>query len=260
MINNKTFLAVIPARYSSTRLPGKVLLDIHGKSLIQRVYERVKCCKAVQEVVIALDDERVARHVESFGAKWTMTSSDHPSGTDRCAEVSARYPEFSHIINVQGDEPFIDPSNIQQLTELLGQTGHTIVSLMCRLQHTEDFFNPNVVKVVVNQNHSALYFSRSPIPHQRSRSTDEYQLNDSSFRHLGLYGFERKTLEKITQLSVGKLEQLEMLEQLRWLENAYSIHMGITDSVSFGVDVEADLYKAIEQAKKMESDRNSSLQ
>ena len=242
-------LGVIPARYASNRLPRKVLRDLRGKSLIQRVYERVRQCTELHKIIIAVDHQEVADCVASFGAEWIMTSINHPSGTDRCAEILKHYAEYTHLINVQGDEPFIDPKCIEDLIQLLDDPKVKIASLMSPIQQISDLVNPNIVKVVINKHSEAMYFSRSPIPHQRGMEISNDLINEQSFRHIGIYGFEARTLFDITALPVGNLEKIEMLEQLRWLENGYRIHMGITHSLSIGIDTEEDLLIAIEKFK-----------
>ncbi|MEP7197751.1 MAG: 3-deoxy-manno-octulosonate cytidylyltransferase [Saprospiraceae bacterium] len=240
-------LAIIPARLNSTRLPKKVLRQINGKSLIRRVYEQVQLCENLHEIIVAVDSMEVADHLNSFGARWLMTSDNHISGTDRCSEVLRQKQEFTHVINIQGDEPFIDPLAINQLIDLLKNEENKIVSLMSPIVDNHDFINPNVVKVVVNNKFNALYFSRATIPFQRSISEIQ-EINTSSYRHIGIYGFEANTLLQITQLPSGNLEKIEQLEQLRWLENSYSIKMGISHFKSLGIDTEDDLNKAIELA------------
>lgn len=239
-------LAVIPARLKSTRLPDKVLREICGKSLIQRVYEQVMQAKLVTKVLIAVDDTQVAEHINSFKGEWMMTDSKLPSGTDRCAYVSSMNPEFTHVINIQGDEPFINPKVIDQLIELITGSDVDIASVMNRVDDPSDYSNPNIVKLVVNKYSEALYFSRSPIPFQRDQQSLEWSLNESSYRHIGIYAYRSRVLQLISNLPVGNLERIEMLEQLRWLEAGFKIKMSLTDYKGFGIDTEEDLRKAIQ--------------
>lgn len=238
-------LAVIPARYASSRLPAKVLKDLGGKSIIQRVYEQVKKASLVDETVIAVDNKLVLDHVIAFGGRAVLTDPNLISGTDRCAEVVSQIQGIEYVVNVQGDEPFIEPQVIDSVVNLLKNSELTICSMMNRIENPEDFHNPNVVKLVIDHNNNALYFSRSAIPHQRGTNQSQYQLNHSSFRHMGIYGFRKQALIEISKLPTGSLEKLEMLEQLRWLENGYKIKMGLTTYKSMGIDTEEDLNHAL---------------
>ncbi len=240
---------VIPARYSSSRLPGKVLLDIGGKSLVQRVYEQAIKVRGFEKVIIAVDDTRVADHVKNFGADWVMTHVDHNSGTDRCAEAVKSFKDCTHVINIQGDEPFIHTDVMEGIIELFKSKESNIVSMMTPILNKVDFHNPNVVKVVVDQNSDGLYFSRAAIPYQRENNIHAFTMNNFSFKHIGIYGFEVNTLNAITALPIGNLEQIEKLEQLRWLENGYKIRMGVTTHQGFGVDTEEDLQRARDLVK-----------
>ncbi len=242
-------LAVIPARLKSTRLPDKVLRDIAGKSLVQRVYEQVIQAKLVDKVIIAVDDSKVADHVTSFNGKWIMTDPGLPSGTDRCSYVASVDSEFTHVINIQGDEPFINPIVIDQLIELITTADVDVASMMNRVIDPFDYSNPNIVKLVVNKNLEALYFSRASIPFQRDLQSSDWKVIDSSYRHLGIYAFRSNVLQVISKLPVGNLERIEMLEQLRWLEAGYKIKMALTDYKSFGIDTEEDLQRAIQFAQ-----------
>ncbi|NOT38819.1 MAG: 3-deoxy-manno-octulosonate cytidylyltransferase [Saprospiraceae bacterium] len=239
-----SILAVIPARWASTRLPQKVLRMIGDKTMIQRVYEKVRACSGIDDVVIAVDNALVAECVESFGAKFMFTSIDHQSGTDRCAEVIRSQKDCSYVINVQGDEPFINPKTIEILIDLLKSRKARIVSLMNPIQNADEIHNPNIVKVVVNNSNEALYFSRAAIPYQRGVELKEFSINSSTYKHQGIYGFEVDALLEVSKLAPGKLELLEKLEQLRWLENGYKIQMGISEFPTMGIDTEEDLEKA----------------
>jgi len=242
-------LAVIPARYESTRLPGKMLLDIQGKSLINRVFEAVSSCRVLDRVVVAVDHEKVRQHVESFGGEALVTGVDLSSGTDRCAQVLDMLPDYTHVINVQGDEPFIREREIDLLVEILNRFDSDIASLMCPIAADENVFNPNLVKVVTTIEGEALYFSRSAIPYVRGEEPSLWASRSCYMKHLGLYGFKAEILRSITRLPVSRYESLEKLEQLRWLENGYKIRMGETDYKGIGIDTEEDLQMAREILK-----------
>lgn len=236
--------AIIPARYASTRLPGKPLVDIAGKSMIQRVYERVQQCAALQEVWVATDDARIEAHVEQFGGKVMQTSSEHKSGTDRCAELAAGLSgDIGWIVNVQGDEPLIDPRQIQLLLHVLKRPETRIATLVKAINDPSTLFDPNSPKVVLNQAQQALYFSRHPIPCFRDLKPADWLANHTYFQHIGIYGFERQTLADLTALPPSALELAEGLEQLRWLEQGYAISAGITELESIAVDTPEDLQK-----------------
>lgn len=248
-------IAVIPARYASTRFPGKPLALLGGKPVLQHVYERALKATQIDEVCIATDDERILEAARGFGAKAVMTSAEHRSGTDRCAEVASAYPSDSIIINIQGDEPFIDPEQIDQVAApLLRKAPADISTLAVRLKDAEALHNPNVVKVVKSAAGQALYFSRSPIPHLRGVPPEQWIENGVFFRHLGIYGFRRSVLLDVAQLPPGSYEQMESLEQLRWLEAGYRIQIGETRHQTVGIDTPEDLDTA--QRALMESDND----
>ena len=235
-------LAVIPARYASTRFPGKPLVDIGGKTMIRRVYEQVSLSKAVDRVIVATDDRRIFDHVKSFGGEVMLTGAEHPSGTDRCAEVAANFPEATHVLNVQGDEPFIQPEQIDLLAgTLIQQNACTIATLAKKIENTNDLLNPNIVKVVFSDEAGALYFSRNPIPFVRGASKEEWLERQTFYKHIGLYGFEAATLQQIAALSPTLLERAESLEQLRWLEHGLRIAIGVTTLETRGIDTPEDL-------------------
>ena len=258
-------LGIIPARYSSTRFPGKPLIDINGKSMIQRVYEQAKKAERLAYVIVATDDERIFDHVKSFGGEVMMTSPEHQSGTDRCAEVGSminldlvtqniertqhlafspnRQRPFDAVVNIQGDEPFIDPKQIDKVIEILRGGIFTIATLSKVLDNQEDILNPNIVKVVFAADGRALYFSRSPIPNLRNTPQHEWSKKGEIFKHIGLYAYKMQTLQEIARLAPSRLEQLESLEQLRWLENGYTIGVGQTDLETIGIDTPEDLLK-----------------
>jgi len=229
-------LGIIPARYASSRFPGKPLADIGGKPMIQRVYEQA--LKAdLDQVIVATDDERIKKTVETFNGNVAMTNPDISSGTDRCRAVLEKSRiEADWVINIQGDEPFIDPNHINALLKLL-EKGAQIATLVSRAHEMEEVNNPNRVKVVRSKTGEALYFSRSPIPYNRSGHA---KVNDY-FIHLGIYGFQADTLIDLGKLNAGKLENYEALEQLRWLENGYKIYTDMVDSRPDAVDTPEDL-------------------
>ncbi|HAD14507.1 MAG TPA: 3-deoxy-manno-octulosonate cytidylyltransferase [Saprospirales bacterium] len=235
-------LSIIPARWASTRFPGKPLATIAGKTMIQRVFEQVSQSAKVDVVVVATDDERIYDHVKSFGGKVVMTKSDHPSGTDRCAEVAQQFPEAELVLNVQGDEPFILPQQIDLLAEtLLASKTAQIATLVKKIEQPEALFNPNVVKAVFSEMAGAIYFSRHPIPFLRGAEPSEWFSRQTFYKHIGLYGFRRQALAEIALLSPTPLELAESLEQLRWLEYGFQIAVGITEWETIGVDTPEDL-------------------
>jgi 3-deoxy-manno-octulosonate cytidylyltransferase (CMP-KDO synthetase) len=295
-------LGVIPARFASTRFPGKPLVMINGKSMIQRVYEQAKKCKSLARIVVATDDERIFKHVQSFGGEAMMTADTHQSGTDRCAEVVERLnfeiqtafldsdtapiigkitPRFDGIftavINIQGDEPFIDPEQIEKVVEILRgslikneklkikdsdndtlQTSKVIArheaiklqtsnfgiaTLAKQIDNQEDIENSNIVKVAFDDMGKAVYFSRSPIPFLRNIDKKDWAQSGQFFKHIGLYGYKTNVLLDLAQLSPSNLEKLESLEQLRWLENGYAIGVAQTNLETIGIDTPEDLEK-----------------
>jgi 3-deoxy-manno-octulosonate cytidylyltransferase (CMP-KDO synthetase) len=240
-----SILAVIPARYASTRFPGKPLADINGKSMIQRVYEQARKATRITDVVVATDNLLIYDHVKAFGGEVVMTSEQHASGTDRCFEaLTLQKTKFDYVINIQGDEPFIQPEQIDQLANALdGKT--EIATLAKRVDDVQTIFNPNVVKVVFTSEGMALYFSRSPVPHVRNKPDAEWLANATFYKHIGMYAYRSDVLEKITRLPVSALETAESLEQLRWLENGYAIRVIETSLESVGIDVPEDVERAL---------------
>lgn len=233
-------LAVIPARYGSSRLPGKPLADIAGKSMIQRVYEQVSKCNAVDTVLVATDDDRIFDHVREFGGEVMMTSTDHSTGTDRLCEVAGKMTEYDAYLNVQGDEPFIRPNQIEEVCKSLGETKNELVSTLASPSIDQELYDdPNWIKVVVDKNGRALYFSRSPIPFSRNpEAGKEFLL------HLGIYGFTRAAVDRITGMAQTDLEKKESLEQLRWMDNGIEIRVAIVEHGGISVDSDADLERA----------------
>lgn len=238
-------LGVIPARYASTRFPGKPLVDIQGKTMIQRVYEQAMKAKSLSKVIVATDDERIFNHVQSFKGEVMMTSNVHQSGTDRCAEVINQLSSeaFDAVVNIQGDEPFIDPSQIDSVVEVLKKEQFMIATLVKRIHTVGVIHNPNIVKAVFSSEGKALYFSRSPIPYLRNTPTDEWLSKGEFYKHIGLYAYKSSVLKEIALLPPSRLEQLESLEQLRWLENGYAIGIAETDLETIGIDTPEDLLK-----------------
>lgn len=238
-------LAIIPARYASTRFPGKPLADMAGKTMIRRVYERVADAEVIDEAVVATDDQRIFDHVISFGGKVVMTRSDHPSGTDRVAEVAAGYPHAKVIVNVQGDEPFIDPQQIAAVVAPFADPDTDIATLAHPITDERALLSPNVVKVVRDGRGRALYFSRHAIPYLRDVPVGQWILAGKHLQHLGIYAFRAEVLQQLTKLPKGELEGLESLEQLRWLAAGQQIHVGITDLPAIGIDTPGDMEAAI---------------
>ncbi len=239
-------LGVIPARWASTRLEGKVLVDISGRPMIQHVWERAKQSKKLDEVIIACDEDKVIEVAESFGAKAVMTSKDHSSGSDRIAEV-VKDLDFDVIVNIQGDEPLLHSSVIDDLAEaLLSDTSCSMATVIKVINKKEEIDNPNVVKVVVDDQMNALYFSRSVIPFNRDNEDIEY------YKHLGIYAYRKDFLFTYKDLSKSKLEKAEKLEQLRVLESGYKIKTVFTDVETIGVDTAEDVARVEEILKQEE--------
>jgi 3-deoxy-manno-octulosonate cytidylyltransferase (CMP-KDO synthetase) len=237
-------LAVIPARYASTRFPGKPLAIIKGKSMIQRVYEQAQKCKALNDVVVATDDLRIEQAVKQFNGRVVMTSDSHQSGTERCAEVAANIEDdFDVVINVQGDEPFIQPGQIALLANCFMQETTDIATLVKRITAESELSNPNTVKVVLDEKQKALYFSRSTIPYQRNFPVDQWLNSGLYYKHIGIYGYRINILQEIVKLPPNNLEQAESLEQLRWLANGYRIQTAITELETISVDTPEDLIR-----------------
>ena len=238
-----TFTAIIPARYASTRFPGKPLAVLGGKTVIQRVYEQVK--SVLSDVYVATDDERIFSCVESFGGKAVMTRKDHQSGTDRIQEaVEKTATQADVIINVQGDEPFIQPSQIQTLMQLFDDPSTQIGTLGKLFESIEAVENPNSPKIVTDMKGFALYFSRSVIPYIRGKAHEDWFGEYPFLKHLGVYAYRREVLAEVTKLPQSSLEKAESLEQLRWLQNGYHIRVGLTDVETVGIDTPEDLQRA----------------
>lgn len=245
---------VIPARFKSSRLPGKVLLDLDGISVIEMVFNQCKKVKNIDEVYIAVDDSTVYDHCLTFTDNVIRTSDDHESGTDRIAEA-IKGIDADYVINVQGDEPLIEPSLIEDLASALETNKHNMVSAMHKIHSIEDFQDPNAVKVVCDNENNALYFSRAPIPFPRdgvSCDADLENLPVPPYKHLGIYGYRINFLKKYSQLPVDPLEYVEKLEQLRVLSSGFKIHMIETETETIGIDTKSDYFKVLQ----ILSDRN----
>lgn len=243
------FIVIIPARFQSTRFPGKPLALINNKPMIQWVYENAE--KAVSEVWVATDDERIFKAVENFGGKAVETLSTHQSGTDRCAEAAriiGLKEEFDVVINVQGDEPFIQSTQIELLKSCF-ETDTDIATLIKMIESTEELFNPNRPKVVTDNLQNALYFSRSTIPYIRGTENENWLSRHTFWAHIGMYAYKSDVLQKISKLKQGILEQAESLEQLRWLENGFKIKTAVTEHQSIGIDTPEDLTQALQLLK-----------
>ena len=258
------FIGIIPARYASTRFPGKPLADLGGKPMIQRVYEQAK--QVLDTVIVATDDQRIYDCVQSFGGKVVMTSPDHTCGTDRVYEAYQIYtskllnsselqtPSDTVVINIQGDEPFIQPDQIQALMDCFPTEIATLVHPFTEKDTWSDLANPNYVKVAIAREQTdnnpttmgrALYFSRSVIPYLRGIEQKEWLKQGQHFRHIGMYAYREDILQKITQIPPAPLEKVESLEQLRWLENGLTIRVALTHHASIGIDTPEDLQHAL---------------
>lgn len=242
-------LGIIPSRYASTRFPGKPLAKLGSKTMIHRVYD--KASQAFENVVVATDDNRIFDEVKSFGGNVVLTSSEHKSGTDRCAEALEKFSqqtgkEFYAVVNIQGDEPFIEPQQLKSLAELFNAKDTEIATLVKPIKDCETLFNENVVKTVLTVNDIAIYFSRLPIPCLRGVEREKWVEKNIYYHHIGVYAYRCDILKKITQLPQSNLELTEKLEQNRWIENGYRIKICKTDSYGMGVDTPEDLKKILE--------------
>ena len=240
------FVGIIPARYASTRFPGKPLVDICGMSMIERVYRQVS--KELDEVYVATDDQRIYDAVVAFGGKVVMTSTEHRSGTDRCYEAYCNVgSDADVVINIQGDEPFIDPSQIAEIKACFDDESAQIATLVRPFDASRGFealFDPNVVKVVLANDDSAIYFSRAIVPYVRNYPWQQWLGNQQFYTHIGLYAYRADVLSKITKLPQSSLELAESLEQLRWVQNGYKIKVGRSSCPTIGIDTPADLEEA----------------
>jgi 3-deoxy-manno-octulosonate cytidylyltransferase (CMP-KDO synthetase) len=236
-------VGIIPSRYASTRFPGKPLADIKGKTMIRRVYEQAKLSHALSGVFVATDDQRIVDEVESFGGNVIMTSPFHPSGTDRCFEALEKVgkDKYDVVVNIQGDEPFIHPEQINKVVKSFENKHVQISTLAHKLTDSKDLNNPSLVKIVRKESGEALYFSRSPIPFIREAKPEVWTEFYPYLKHIGIYAYRSDILEQIVKLPASSLEKAESLEQLRWLENGYSVMVEVTDKECFPVDTPEDL-------------------
>lgn len=241
-------IGIIPARYNSTRFPGKPLHLIQGVSMIERVYRRAKQANLVSYLVVATDDERIFEHVRQFGGEAIMSSPNHQSGTDRCREVldiaeKQFERSFDIAVNIQGDEPLIDAQNINVLVDTFSNPNIEISTLKRQIFDKKELFSPNVVKVITDIYNKAIYFSRNPLPFVANMSEDEWLMQHDFYKHIGIYAYRTEILRKITNLATSNLENCEKLEQLRWIENGFSIYAFVTNSDVYSVDVPEDVEK-----------------
>ena len=247
-------LSLIPARFASTRFPGKPLAEISGKPMIQWVFERAST--VFDHVYVATDDDRIAGAVKSFGGKVVLTSSSHQSGTDRCAEALIKVEKetgtkFDVVINIQGDEPFIQPEQLKKVASCFEDKNVQIATLVKPFSENEDISNPNSPKVIIGINGDAIYFSRSIVPFIRGKEKNDWHNYHTYYKHIGLYAYRSEVLLQITKLPQSKLELAESLEQLRWIENGYKIRVEKTDMETLAVDTPEDLEKVKVYAKNL---------
>lgn len=248
-VNPLQVIGVIPARYESSRFPGKPLVMINGMSMIRRVYEQALKCKNLSKVIVATDDERIEEHVNSFGGQVMMTAPYHRSGTERVSEVVEKLyknnPEHTYevAVNIQGDEPYIDPNQIDSLISYFREEEIQIATLIHEINSQDELLSPNVVKVIIDKNRKAITFSRAPIPFMRGVETDRWLNHHTYYKHVGLYAYRTQVLEIITRLKPSPIEMVESLEQMRWIENGFFIHTLLTNSDSISVDTPEDLLK-----------------
>ncbi len=241
-------IGIIPARYDSTRFPGKPLQLIDGVSMIERVYQRATSSNLLDLIVVATDDDRIYQHVRQFNGQVIMTSKNHQSGTDRCMEALHILEEqwkktFDVVVNIQGDEPLIDPNNINLLVEKFQIPNVEIATLKRQIIDRDELFSPNVVKVITDLKDKAIYFSRNPLPFVANTIENEWLTQHVFYKHIGIYAYRSEILRKITNLAVSNLEKCEKLEQLRWIENSFSIYAYVTNSDVYAVDVPEDVAK-----------------
>lgn len=239
-------LAIIPARYNSSRFPGKPLIDLAGKTMIQRVYEGVKNSLLFDDVVVATDDERIYNHLEEIGGKVILTSEQHESGTERCGEVIETYSDFDIVVNIQGDEPLVSTQQLAQLLSAFDDKGVEISTLGTPKITEQDRKDSNRIKIVLNHESDALYFSRSPIPFERNEE------NYPFLRHIGLYAFRSETLKQLILLTPTLLEKTESLEQLRWMYYGYKIRVVETQIETPNIDTPEDVEIILEKLKNIQ--------
>ncbi len=238
-------LGIIPARFASTRLPGKPLVNLAGKTMIRRVYEQALQAHLINHLVVATDDERIVKEVENFGGNVILTLTQHQSGTDRCAEVAEKIPGYDVVINIQGDEPLINPAQINLLASCFNNPSTSIATLVKKIETLDELHNFGTPKVVLNKQLEAIYFSRQALPHLRDIPQIDWLAQHTFYKHIGIYGFLTPTLLSISKLATSTLEKMEMLEQLRWIENGHKIKVAITDVESISVDSVEDVEKVL---------------
>lgn len=237
---------IIPARYASSRFPGKPLIDLAGKSMLQRVYERCLLSNRLQKIIIATDDERIYKHALTFTDNVCMTSTEHPSGTDRCAEVISYVKiDTEIVVNIQGDEPLINPNQINLLVDCFEDEETQIATLIKKIEDEQTLFNKNTPKVILDKDNFAIYFSRESIPHIRSSEHSNWLTKHTFYQHIGIYAYRVEVLNSISKLKPSSLEQAESLEQLRWIENKYRIKTAITTEESIAIDSPDDVQKVL---------------
>lgn len=234
-------LGIIPSRYGSSRFPGKPLIDLKGKSMIQRVYEQSSKCKLFSKIIVATDDQRIFEHVQSFGGNVVMTAENHQSGTARCSEVIKQYQDYDIVVNIQGDEPLIRPEQLGSLIELFQDTTVEIGTIVKKMKDIQEVKNPNRIKVVLDKEGNGVYFSRSPIPHVANISEESWLEHANFYKHIGIYAWRRHVLEKISQLPSTTLERIESLEQLRWIYNGFKIKTVETEVETPNIDAPEDV-------------------
>lgn len=242
-------LGIIPARYESSRFPGKPLIDIKGKSMIQRVYEQVRQSKLINELVVATDDDRIFNHVKQFNGNVMMTSTNHTSGTDRCGEVIKKYNDFDIVINIQGDEPLIRPVQLDDLLLSFKNSDVKIATLVKQMTDINEVLNPNRIKVVLDKNNNGIYFSRSPIPYVAKYDTKEWLEHSVFWKHIGIYAWRCDVLSQLVDLPKTQIEKTESLEQLRWIYNGYIINTVKTDIETPNIDTPEDVEKVLSLLK-----------
>lgn len=241
---------IIPARYASTRFPGKPLVDLAGKSMLQRVYERCLLSTSLTDIIIATDDDRIFEHAKTFTERVCMTSEDHPSGTDRCAEVVMNMDfDADIIVNIQGDEPLINPHQIDLLVRCFNDPQTQIATLIKKITDENVLFNPNTPKVILDEHDFAIYFSRETIPHLRNIDKNEWLEHHTFYQHIGIYAYQTQVLQDITKLPQSALEKAESLEQLRWISNQYKIKTAITTEETIAIDSPEDVHRVISLLK-----------
>lgn len=238
----KTIIGIIPARFASTRFPGKPLADIAGKTMIERVYTQASRSQLLSEVIVATDDISIRDEVKRFGGRVCLTSPAHPSGTDRCAEVlQSMKIKCDAVINIQGDEPFIDPRQIDLLCSCFEDQRTDLATLIKEISSADVLFNPSSPKVIIDKERFAIYFSRHPIPYLRGVDQAEWAINHLFYQHIGVYGYRPGVLTEITALPPSSLEKAESLEQLRWIEHGYKIKTAVTPYETIAIDTPEDL-------------------